>query len=63
MASYLDTIRIRIRAAIEQGDSLQSLARKAGLHRHTLRGFDKPGWDPKIGTLDKLEPILPDGKA
>lgn len=45
----------RVRRAIEVGGiTKNALAAEAGLHPNTLRGADRPGWDPKVSTLGAL---------
>lgn len=47
----------RIRSALQQpGVTPSGLARKAGLHRNTLYGADRDGWNPTADVLRKLEP-------
>ena len=47
----------RIRAALRQpGVTAYGLAKKAGLHRNTLYGADKEGWNPTATVLKALEP-------
>lgn len=35
------------------------LAEEAGLHKNTLRDFDRENWRPRLDTLEKLENIVP----
>lgn len=60
MTNHIDQIIARVRKAIEAGETHGSLARKAGLHRNALYGFDQADWNPKADTLRKLEQILPE---
>lgn len=47
----------RVRSALKRdGVTPAGLARKAGLHRNTLYGADKPDWNPTAEVLVKLEP-------
>jgi lambda repressor-like predicted transcriptional regulator len=49
----------RVRAALKQdGVTPAGLARKAGLHRNTLYGADRDGWNPTADVLTKLEPHI-----
>lgn len=49
----------RIRAALRQpGVTPAGLAKKAGLHRNTLYGAEKPDWNPTADILRKLEPHI-----
>lgn len=49
----------RIRNALQQpGVTAAGLARKAGLHRNTLYGADREGWNPTANILTKLEPHI-----
>lgn len=49
----------RIRAALRQpGVTPSGLARKAGLHRNTLYGADRDGWNPTAAVLTALEPHI-----
>lgn len=50
----------RVRYAIQQGETPSGLARKAGLHRNTLYGCEREGWNPTLETLSKLAPHLPE---
>lgn len=56
----LTTIPQRVRYALKQGETPASLAKKAELHRNTLYGCDKEGWNPTFDTLTKLAPHLPE---
>jgi DNA-binding XRE family transcriptional regulator len=57
----IHTIPARVRYALEQGSETPgSLATKAGLHRNTLYGCEKEGWNPTLDTLTKLAPHLPE---
>lgn len=50
----------RLRAALNQpGVTRRLLAEKAGIHRNTLIGCQRPDWNPKASTLIALEPHLP----
>lgn len=53
----------RVRIALQQGETPSSLARKAGLHRNTLYGCEREGWNPTLETLTKLAPHLPERAA
>lgn len=47
----------RIRAALQRdGVTAAGLAKKAGLHRNTLYGADREGWNPTAHVLTSLEP-------
>jgi len=35
------------------------LAKAAGLHQNTLRGFNRPGWNPTLETVRRIESIIP----
>ena len=49
----------RVRAALRKdGVTAGGLAKKAGLHRNTLYGADKPDWNPTADVLKKLEPHI-----
>lgn len=49
----------RIRSALQQpGVTPAGLARKAGLHRNTLYGADREGWNPTAAVLTALEPHI-----
>lgn len=49
----------RVRAALRQkGVTPAALSRKADLHRNTLYGVEREGWNPTADTLKKLEPVL-----
>jgi lambda repressor-like predicted transcriptional regulator len=49
----------RVRAALKQdGVTPAGLARKAGLHRNTLYGADREGWNPTADVLTKIEPHI-----
>jgi lambda repressor-like predicted transcriptional regulator len=49
----------RVRAALQRdGVTPAGLARKAGLHRNTLYGADKDGWNPTADVLKALEPQI-----
>jgi transcriptional regulator with XRE-family HTH domain len=49
----------RVRAALKKdGVTPAGLARKAGLHRNTLYGWDKEGWNPTAHVLTALEPHI-----
>ena len=49
----------RVRSALKRdGVTPAGLARKAGLHRNTLYGADKPDWNPTAEVLVKLEPHI-----
>lgn len=56
----IHTIPARVRYALEQGETPASLAIKAGLHRNTLYGCEREGWNPTFETLTKLAPHLPE---
>lgn len=61
---HITDIPARVRFAIqENGESHASLARKAGLHRNTLYGCEREGWNPSLDTLRKLAPHLPPLKS
>lgn len=49
----------RVRHALQHGETAAGLAKKAGLHRNTLYGCERPGWNPTLDTLNKLAPHLP----
>ena len=51
--------RIRAHAAAKNW-SKTKLAKEAGLHFNTLRDFDDEDWNPRLGTLQKLEALLPE---
>lgn len=51
----VDSIRTR---AKRLGLTKSRLAVMADLHKNTLRDFYKPGWSPKLKTLQKLEAAL-----
>ena len=58
----IDDALDRVRAyAKEPGNSQQSLAEKAGLHRNTLIGMNSPDWSPNVDTLRKLLAVIPNG--
>lgn len=47
----------RVRAALKRdGVTPAGLARKAGLHRNTLYGADREGWNPTADVLKAIEP-------
>lgn len=47
----------RVRAALKRdGVTPGGLATKAGLHRNTLYGADREGWNPTAFVLTALEP-------
>lgn len=47
----------RVRSALtHDGVTPAGLARKAGLHRNTLYGAEKPDWNPTAAVLKALEP-------
>lgn len=49
----------RVRAALQrEGVTPAGLAVKAGLHRNTLYGADKPDWNPTAAVLTALEPHI-----
>lgn len=49
----------RVRAALgHEGVTAAGLAKKAGLHRNTLYGWDKEGWNPTAHVLTALEPHI-----
>lgn len=52
---YLERVRAAIR---DNGVSPGALAKRAGLHRNTLYGFDRPTWNPTAQVLQKLEPHI-----
>jgi len=56
----LTTIPKRVRYALKHGETPASLAKKADLHRNTLYGCDREGWNPTLETLNKLAPHLPE---
>jgi len=58
MQNNIAHIKARVRAAIAEGQSAPSLARRAGLHRNALYGCDSPDWNPKSDTLEKLDLLL-----
>lgn len=60
MNSPIDQIKARVRLALQQGQTPGSLARTAGLHRNSLYGCESANWNPKLETLEKLLPHLPD---
>ena len=39
----------------ERGLTNSRLARDAGLHENTLRDIDKPKWNPRVRTVEKLQ--------
>ena len=53
-------LQARVREALKQEQTLYGLCQKAGLHRNTLYGWDRPDWNPTLGTVEKLSPFLPD---
>jgi lambda repressor-like predicted transcriptional regulator len=49
----------RVRAALHKdGVTPAGLATKAGLHRNTLYGADRDGWNPTAHVLTSLEPHI-----
>lgn len=56
----IHTIPARVRYALEHGETAASLAKKANLHRNTLYGCEREGWNPTLETLTKLAPHLPE---
>lgn len=56
----ISDIPARVRYALKQGETPASLAKKAGLHRNTLYGCEREGWNPTLDTLLKLAPHLSD---
>jgi ribosome-binding protein aMBF1 (putative translation factor) len=49
----------RVRAALRQpGVTPAGLAKRAELHRNTLYGADKEGWNPTASVLTRLEPHI-----
>lgn len=57
----LHTIPARVRYALKHcGETPASLAKKADLHRNTLYGCEREGWNPTFDTLTKLAPHLPE---
>lgn len=52
-------IPARLRHALQHGETPAGLAKKAGLHRNTLYGCEREGWNPTLDTLNKLAPHLP----
>lgn len=47
----------RVRTALKrEGVTAAGLAKKAGLHRNTLYGAERPDWNPTADVLKKLEP-------
>lgn len=50
----------RLRAyARSKGWRKSRFAKEAGLSDTVLRDFDKPSWNPRITTVQKLEAIVP----
>lgn len=56
----ITSIPERVRYALEQGETPAGLAKKANLHRNTLYGCEREGWNPTLDTLRKLAPLLPE---
>lgn len=49
----------RVRSALKrEGVTAGGLAVKAGLHRNTLYGADRPDWNPTAAVLTALEPHI-----
>jgi hypothetical protein len=49
----------RVRAVLRRdGVTPGGLARKAGLHKNTLYGADRDGWNPTLAVLRALEPVV-----
>ena len=59
MTTIID-IQARLKRAVDGGETPYSLAKKAGLHRNTLYGWDSKGWNPTLATVEKLAPYLPE---
>jgi DNA-binding phage protein len=54
---FLAEVRDIIRRKLELGWSLHRIAREAGLSgRNTLKGWDKPDWNPRMNTVRKIHP-------
>jgi transcriptional regulator with XRE-family HTH domain len=39
--------------------SAEALAQRAGIAGNTVRGIEKPDWQPSVKTLRKLEAVIP----
>jgi hypothetical protein len=60
MSPNIDAAIIRIRAFAQANAwGKCRLAVEAGINITTLRNFDKPGWNPTVETLRKIEAIIP----
>lgn len=60
----IDQSIARIRQfAADRGLRRARLAREAGLHPNTLRGFHDPEWNPQIETIRKLEAYVDEQAA
>jgi lambda repressor-like predicted transcriptional regulator len=50
-----DTPTARIAACLDRpGMTIKLLAHAAEVHRNTIEGYDKPGWNPTKNKLDKI---------
>lgn len=54
----------RARAFVRQpGWSKSRLAIESGLHANALRSLDDPAWQPRVGTLLKIEAVMDAAEA
>jgi DNA-binding phage protein len=53
-------IPLRVRKALKDNETPGGLAKKAGLHRNTLYGCERPNWNPSYETLIALASVLAD---
>lgn len=60
MSNLTDIQRIRAFAA-EKRWRKSRLAKEAGLGDTTLRGFDRPSWNPTARVVEKLSSVVPEG--
>lgn len=64
MLYMVDELISEIRAWLDQpGNSKAELARLAELHRNTLLGCDKEGWNPTLEIVRKVEDVIKGRKA
>lgn len=54
--ALISEVRDRV---LSSGITKRDLAARAGLHVNTMIGIDKPGWNPTVETIRKLERAIP----
>ena len=55
----IDKCRDRISALLAKpGMNMVLLAERAGVHRNTIAGHDKPDWNPTVETYNKIATAL-----